>query len=102
MADKRWKKWEREVAKVLGGIRIPTSGSAQFPGEEGDVYHPKFEIECKDRTKMETVTWFMEVVGRAKKSGKIPILALKRKGQRGGKLVVLRIEDFLALTKTGR
>lgn len=101
MTDKRWKAWEREVAKVLGGKRIPTSGSAQFEGEKGDVLHPVFEIECKYRKKILVASWFREVDTRAKESKKIPLLAIRERGMMDGALVVIRLKDLQKLLQTG-
>ena len=83
------------MAKALNGKRIPTSGSAQFPGEEGDVLHTDYEIECKWRTKIsgnEIIVWMLEVTKRAFRSKKIPLLAIHKRG--GTDYVMLRLKDF--------
>lgn len=43
---------EKEVAKVLGGVLAPSSGSGRFSG--GDVYVDDLLIECKTVTKPQT------------------------------------------------
>jgi hypothetical protein len=89
-----WQKQETRVAKAVGGTRIPYSGSAQFKGEEGDVFHPAFEIECKYRTsKLRVVGWMKEVKARARKSKKIPLLVVREKHTQGD-YVMIDLNDF--------
>ena len=97
MTDKSWKAFERKVAKITGGRRIPASGSAQFEGELGDVFHKSFEIECKWRSKLQIASWFREVRERANRSGKIPLLVVHEKGMQSANLAVLRLEDLYRL-----
>lgn len=40
-----WKKIEYKVAKMVGGMRVPVSGSSRTI--KGDVLHPKYFIEVK-------------------------------------------------------
>ena len=44
MKDQAWKNFERRVAKVTGGERIPIIGRQQL-----DIRHPYLGIECKHR-----------------------------------------------------
>ncbi len=44
MNDNAWKNFERRVAKVTGGERIPINGRQQL-----DIKHPYLGIECKHR-----------------------------------------------------
>jgi hypothetical protein len=95
MTNRRtWQKQETRVAKALGGQRIPYSGSGQFKGEEGDVFHKNFEIECKYRSpKLRVIGWFKEVRKRANKSKKIPMLVVREKGTHGD-YVIMDLGDF--------
>jgi hypothetical protein len=95
MTDRRtWQKQETRVAKALGGQRIPYSGSGQFEGEEGDVFHKNFEIECKYRSpRLRVIGWFKEVRQRARKSKKIPMLVVREKGTHGD-YVIMELNDF--------
>jgi len=100
VARDTWKKFERKVAKKLGGVRTPLSGS-HSRHTSGDVIHDRFYVECKYRSRFAVVTLFDEVKERAKKEGKIPILALKQKNRRG-ELVVLDLDDFVDLLEVNR
>jgi hypothetical protein len=44
MTNQAWKNFERRVAKVTGGERIPINGRQQL-----DIKHPYLGIECKHR-----------------------------------------------------
>jgi hypothetical protein len=93
-----WKALEREVAKKLGGKRIPCSGSGEI---KGDVLHRKLYIECKYRDKFPSLnkmidTWLRDSIEEAERENKIPILAIKRKGK-GQIFILMRIEDLRTL-----
>jgi len=99
-----WKKFERKVAKALGGQRTPLSGSLSRH-TSGDVIHPIFYIECKYRADIRGFNALRvfkeEVEPKAKAEGKIPLLVVKEKGKKG-ELVVLRFEDFVKLVGGSR
>ena len=44
MSDMNWKRFERRVAEISGGKRIPVNGRKEL-----DVKHPYLGIECKYR-----------------------------------------------------
>ena len=90
-----WKKFERKVAKKLGGVRTPLSGS-HSRHTSGDVIHDRFYVECKYRSRFAVASIFDEVKKKAKMEGKIPILVLKQRNRRG-ELVVLDLDDFVGL-----
>jgi len=92
-----WQKQETRVAKILLGKRIPSSGSAQFEGEEGDVLHPHIEIECKLRAGLPVGAWYKETMKRAARSHKFPLLVVRKKGMHEGDLAVINLLDFAAL-----
>ena len=86
-----WKNLERKAAAVLGGIRAGVTGV-----ENPDVYHDRFEIECKYRAKLAFVPWFEQAAKHSKKSGKIPLLICKQKGKQG-EYAVIKLTDLAAL-----
>lgn len=87
-----WKRLEREVAKELGGVRIPCSGNA---GLEGDVLHDHLHIEAKLREKLKIHTWYQKArEDSLKMKIKKPVaLALKMKGKHTT-YIVMDIQDF--------
>jgi hypothetical protein len=92
-ARETWKKFERKVAKKIGGVRTPLSGS-HSRHTSGDVIHDVFYVECKYRKNFAVVSLFDEVREKAKKEKKIPMLVLKQKN-RHGELVVMDLNDFV-------
>jgi len=94
-ARETWKKFERKVAKKLGGFRTPLSGSNSRI-TSGDVVHPCYYVECKYRSKFYVFSLFDDVRAKAKKEGKVPLLVLKEKNRRG-ELVVMDLDDFVRM-----
>lgn len=96
MADKAWKAHERRVSKRFGTKR---SGPGQSTTTtNSDTKHETLYIECKHRKRHTVQTLYNEVKGKAKLEGKVPLLALHSKGQRGC-LLVVHSEDFEAFLK---
>lgn len=57
--DKNWKRFERRVAEISGGKRIPINGRKEL-----DIKHPHLGIECKYRKNLPK--WlFKEAWGQA-------------------------------------
>lgn len=81
MSDKPWKRAERTIAKKVGGIRTPLSGISSGQ-TSADVIHPSLFIEAKYRQRFAVLSLMAEVEKRAKKEGKIPVLALQQKGNK--------------------
>ncbi|RLG33696.1 hypothetical protein DRN97_04450 [Methanosarcinales archaeon] len=103
MTDKRtWQKLEERVCGKFGGKRNPLSGSNSKHDtsadciECGDLY-----IEVKLRANFFHHTLFKDVAKKAKKERKLPLLVTHEKGKES-ELVILKIEDFLALTEVKR
>ena len=94
-ARETWKKFERKVAKKLGGVRNPLSGS-HSRHTSGDVIHDKFYVECKYREKFSIVSLYDEVREKARKEGKIPLLVIKQKNRKG-ELVVVDLDEFVKM-----
>ena len=94
MAEAAWKATERQIARLLGGQRIPVTGRSR--GDEPDVRHPWLSIECKQRRQLPA--WLKEALLQAKAAAtrdQLPIVVLHEQGARyTGALVVLTLQDF--------
>lgn len=88
-----WKSLERVVANFFGTKRVPLSGSNSGHGTNSDSLHPKLYIECKLRNKISLWQLFTDTENKAKVENKIPVVAIKQKGEKGY-LLVLRPEDL--------
>ena len=75
MPEKKWKVVEREVAKALGGQRNPLSGIASGH-TAGDVIHPVFYVEVKQRAHFSVLTLMRDTIEKAKKEKKKPVVVL--------------------------
>lgn len=93
-----WKSFERKVAEFFGTKRVPLSGSNSGHGTNSDSLHPKVYIECKVREKFSIWSLFVDTEKKAKVEKKVPVVALKQKGEQGY-LLLLRPEDLEKLTK---
>lgn len=84
MADKPWKKHERQAAKVVGSLRKPGSGSQGRSDEtRSDSKHERLFVECRTRKKSLMRTWLMEARRLAKKENKTAVLVLREAGKPG-------------------
>ena len=93
MTDMTKKRFERRVAKALGGERISVADRRS----PLDVAHPRFGIECKYRNKLSKfITDAMQQAVDGTGKNKLPFVAL---GAKGGRqiLVMLRLDDFIQL-----
>ena len=81
MADKAWKKRERQVARWFGAERL--IGSAP-----SDSTHKKLFIETKHRVSHSAVTLGDSVQVKAKQEGKVPVVALAERRRPGWWLMV--------------
>lgn len=88
-----WKGFERLVAKFFGTRRVPLSGSNSGHGTNSDSLHDRLYIECKVREKFSLWTLFADTESKAKEEKKIPIVAIKQKGEKGY-LLLVRPEDM--------
>lgn len=92
-------RWERKLAKLLGGRRQPSSGAFGTQHHDaaltGDVvvklpwFNKMFHIECKtgygsSRTLSLKREWFTKVRQEAKLANRYPVVAIKFKGVTGG------------------
>lgn len=93
MSDKSWKAQERRIAKAFGTLRNSLSGKMSKAGTSSDTLHERFYIECKRRKMIAMLEWFAEIVPKAKKEKKIPILALKA-ANRKDDYILVRLRDL--------
>lgn len=93
-ARETWKNFERRVATILGGVRVPVTGRAR--GSAPDVAHPAFAIECKYRTRRPAL--LDEAMRQAKASVRgeqLPIVIVGQKHEDIRRaLVVIELGDF--------
>ncbi len=83
MPDKAWKRFEREVASYLGGRRITVAEDGQQRGTLGDIELEGCWISCRLRRKGSAESWWWQIAGCARASGKIPVVIFRRPGHKG-------------------
>lgn len=88
-----WKSFERLVANFFHTKRVPLSGSNSGHNTNSDSLHPKLYIECKVRNKFSLWSLFLDTEQKAKVEKKLPVVAIKQKGEKGY-LLVIRPEDL--------
>lgn len=93
-----WKSFERTVASYFGTRRVPLSGSNSGHGTNSDSLHPKLYIECKVRSKIALWQLFMDTEKKARIEKKLPVVAIKQKGEKGY-LLVVRPEDLQKISE---
>jgi hypothetical protein len=87
-----WKHAERQIAKRLGGRRVPVSGRAGQP----DIAHPWLSIEVKHRRRLpQWLSVAMEQAEQSAAPGQLAVCVLHESGTRYGQsLVLVRLADF--------
>jgi hypothetical protein len=97
MDHSSWKRAELEIARRVGGKRVPVSGRAR--GDAPDVQHPRLAIEVKHRKKLPE--WLLDALDQVEKSAvldQIPVVVLHEARQRYDRsLVLLRLEKLMEL-----
>lgn len=93
-----WKSFERLVAGFFGTKRVPLSGSNSGHNTNSDSMHGELYIECKVREKFAIWSLFDDTEKKAKNENKIPIVAIKQKGEKGF-LLVIRPENLEKITE---
>ena len=96
-----WKHLERVVADFFGTRRVPLSGSNSGHNTNSDSMHKELYIECKLRGKFSVWPLFIDTENKAKNEDKIPVVAIKQKGQKGY-LLIIRPEDLLKIADIKR
>lgn len=93
-----WKHFERVVATFFGTRRVPLSGSNSGHNTNSDSMHPRIYIECKVREKFSLWGLFKDTAEKAKVEKKVPVVAIKQKGEQGY-LLLVRPEDLERLVE---
>jgi hypothetical protein len=97
MSDKTWKKAERRIAELLGGVRVPVTGRQR--GDAPDILHERFSIEVKHREALPD--WILDAMRQAEASqrgNQIPIAILHQKGMAyEDSLTVVRLSLIIEL-----
>lgn len=87
-----WKQFERDVSAKFGSERTPLSGG-NSKITRSDSLHDKLFIEAKFRAKFPIFDLWKETKALAKLEKKIPLVAIKKKGERGF-LYVIHPDDL--------
>lgn len=98
MADKNWKKIERDVASLFNAKRVPLSGSNSGHDTTADVLHDDLYVEVKYRKNFALAKLFIETEKLANKENKTPVVAIKQRNMTGV-LFIVRPEDLAEIAK---
>lgn len=97
MSDKTWKKAERKIAELLGGVRVPVTGRGR--GDMPDVLHGILSIEVKHRDGLPE--WILDAMRQAEASRRgdqIPVAILHQKGMAyEDSLTIIRLSSIIEL-----
>jgi len=92
MGEASWKRHEREVAKLLGGVRQPNAGR-----RGADVLSPEWAVEVKLRRRLPL--WLARALDQAeaaaREAGRLPLLVLVHspgRGRRARRYAILPLE----------
>jgi len=99
MSGQRWKAQERQVAKALGGQRLPNIGRGQC-----DVRAPGWALQVKTRTALPGWLWAaMDQAERDVGPDEAPAVVLceVKAGRKAKRLAVLDFDRFAALIAGG-
>jgi hypothetical protein len=97
-----WKRDESEIARLLGGERVPVTGRQR--GYRPDIEHPWLALEVKSWAALPQRV--VDALDQAEKAAayakrreaveKLPVAVIHGKAShRGNSLVVMRLDDFL-------
>jgi len=91
-----WKRVERKIAEILGGVRVPVTGRNR--GDVPDIEHEWLSPEIKTHKKLPD--WLKDAhaqaVAASKDRGKLPIVVLHEKGTRYTESYVqIQLSDFV-------
>ena len=93
MSDMNWKRFERRVAEISGGKRIPVNGRKEL-----DVKHPYLGIECKYRKTLPDWlfkrAWGQAVSGSS--TDQIPIICVGQYNSRKT-FAILELKELIKL-----
>ena len=94
MPDKAWKKFEREVARRLGGVRVPVTG---LDRAAADVDAGPFKVQCKLRRNVPAylTKWLDGITMTAAQSGSTGIVVWRAPNTpNDNALVILKLSDW--------
>jgi hypothetical protein len=95
MADKAWKRWERQIAKYIGGERVPVTGRQR--GDAPDIAHNWLSVEVKYTSNGLPLKWF-EARAQSEASAKhsqLPVQIYAENGMNAGEcFIMMRLSDF--------
>jgi hypothetical protein len=101
MGEAKWKRCEREVAKLLGGQRQPITGRPS-----PDVVTNRLAVEVKLRSRIPR--WLEQAIHQvevaAKETGLKPLLVLvvcQGRGRRAKRLAILPLDALVSLARLG-
>ena len=101
MAEKSWKRFEREVAEELGGRRIPVGEDNQRRAGIGDVELEGFYVQCRLRENGSAEAWLRETLKKAQKAELRPVVVFRR-ARRPGAMLLCYLDDFVQLGYAAR
>ena len=91
--DKLWKATERQLAKILGGKRVPVHSTS---GVKCDISCPAWSVEVKERKRLPVL--LKDTVAQARRNcekGKLAIAVFHEKGkQHDTDIVCISLKDF--------
>ena len=97
MSGERWKRAEREIAALLGGVRVPNSGRGQ-----PDVIAGNLAVQVK--TRKDLPGWLEDALDQAirdAEAGQQPVVILNRvsQGQKARRVLVADLAHVLQDTE---
>jgi len=76
----KFKRHERDMAKLVGGRRSPASGAVWWMKADGETDEIKFECKCTDRASISiTASMLRKIVLQALPHGKVPVIFVRLK-----------------------
>ncbi len=100
MADKHWKQFEREVARLLGGERYPANSGGRIDVESSEYVAQVKHVQRMSLAQLEALAIEMERLGAEK--SKVGLVVVKRRAGRGNPtpgLIVMTEDMFIVMTK---
>ncbi len=93
MTDQRWKRHEREIAALLGGVRLPNNGRGQ-----PDVTASNLAVQVK--TTKALPAWLIAAVDQVTRdvgAGQLPAVVLSevRQGRKARRLVLFDLDALI-------
>lgn len=99
---RRWKNFERDVARELRKLAPGARRCLQYQRDHGapDVAAGALWVECKSgRRRAAVASIYQEAAKKAGRGSRVPAVVSKAGRRRGPKLVTLSLEDFIRLAR---